>query len=245
MRKFGLLSLILGIVGLTTSLFVIGLLPCIVSLVFGILHIIKIRKSFGKSIAGIACACIGILLSVIMIIAIASPASDSNNDYLDETTIAGMNELTNSSDKDDEYETMPSTENPTTESVSEPSGEDMTEVTTQKPTEKLTVAPTEPQTTKPTVAPTEPQTTKPTVAPTEPQTTKPTVAPTEPQTTKPTVAPTEPQTTSPPSSEILVWIVDNGTRYHCDSSCSNMRSPYQVTIEAAKNKGLTACKRCY
>ena len=209
MRKFGLLSLILGIVGLTTSLFVIGLLPCIVSLVFGILHIIKIRKSFGKSIAGIACACIGILLSVIMIIAIASPASDSNNDYLDETTIAGMNELTNSSDKDDEYETMPSTENPTTESVSEPSGEDMTEVTTQKPTEKLTVAPTEPQT------------------------------------TKPTVAPTEPQTTSPPSSEILVWIVDNGTRYHCDSSCSNMRSPHQVTIETAQGMGLTACKRCY
>ena len=233
MRKFGLLSLILGIVGLTTSLFVIGLLPCIVSLVFGILHIIKIRKSFGKSIAGIACACIGILLSVIMIIAIASPASDSNNDYLDETTIAGMNELTNSSDKDDEYETMPSTENSTTESVSEPSGEDMTEVTTQKPTEK------------PTVAPTEPQTTKPTVAPTEPQTTKPTVAPTEPQTTKPTVAPTEPQTTSPPSSEILVWIVDNGTRYHCDSSCSNMRSPHQVTIETAQGMGLTACKRCY
>ena len=197
MRKFGLLSLILGIVGLTTSLFVIGLLPCIVSLVFGILHIIKIRKSFGKSIAGIACACIGILLSVIMIIAIASPASDSNNDYLDETTIAGMNELTNSSDKDDEYETMPSTENSTTESVSEPSGEDMTEVTTQKPTEK------------------------------------------------PTVAPTEPQTTSPPSSEILVWIVDNGTRYHCDSSCSNMRSPHQVTIETAQGMGLTACKRCY
>ena len=205
MRKFGILSLVLGIVGLTTSLFVIGLIPCIVALIFGILHIIKIRKSLGKSIAGIACGCIGILISVIMIIAIASPTSDSNNGYLDETTIAGIDELTNSSDNNDEYETIPSTENQTTESVTEPSGEDMTEAPTQKPS----------------------------------------VTPTEPQTTKPTVAPTEPQATTPSTAEVLVWIVDNGTRYHCDSSCSNMRSPYQVTLETAKSKGLTACKRCY
>ena len=205
MRKFGVLSLVLGIVGLTTSFFLVGLIFCIVALVFGILYVLKIRKSIGKAIAGMACACVGLLISLIMIIAIVASSSEEYNDFTGETTAS---EITM-----DSSETKPSVES----SPTEPSGEGLTE----------------------------PQTIKPTVAPTEPQTTKPIVVPTEPQTTKPTVEPIDPPTAPPSSTLVLVWIVENGTRYHCDSSCSNMRSPYQVTIEAAKNKGLTACKRCY
>ena len=217
MRKFGVLSLVLGIVGLTTSFFLVGLIFCIVALVFGILYMIKIRKSIGKAIAGMACACVGLLISLIMIIAIVTSSSEEYNDFTGETTASEIQDLSDVYMTTDSFETKPTVESQTTEHFTEPSGEGMTE----------------------------PQTTKPIVVPTEPQTTKPTVVPTEPQTTKPTVEPIDPPTAPPSSTLVLVWIVENGTRYHCDSSCSNMRSPYQVTIEDAKNKGLTACKRCY
>ena len=41
-----------------------------------------------------------------------------------------------------------------------------------------------------------------------------------------------------------VWITASGTKYHLNSSCSNMKSPSNVTIEEAEQKGYTACKKC-
>ena len=44
----------------------------------------------------------------------------------------------------------------------------------------------------------------------------------------------------------LVWIpTKGGKKYHSKSSCSNMDNPNHVTIETAKAKGFTPCKKCY
>lgn len=44
---------------------------------------------------------------------------------------------------------------------------------------------------------------------------------------------------------IMVWISNKGNKYHSKSSCSNMDSPWQVTLEEAQAMGRGACKRCY
>ena len=47
-------------------------------------------------------------------------------------------------------------------------------------------------------------------------------------------------------TDITVWIPTNGgTKYHSSPSCSNMKNPEQVSLEYAKAKGFTACKRCH
>ena len=88
--------------------------------------------------------------------------------------------------------------------------------------------------------PYEEPTEEPTEKPTEKLTQKPTVAPTQKPTEKPTVAPTQSQ------NEGMVWIpTKGGTKYHKDSSCSNMEDPIQVTVEEAIKNNFSACKRCY
>lgn len=43
----------------------------------------------------------------------------------------------------------------------------------------------------------------------------------------------------------MVWIPNSGTKYHDDSSCSNMNSPREVPLEEAEQMGYTPCKKCY
>ena len=43
----------------------------------------------------------------------------------------------------------------------------------------------------------------------------------------------------------MVWIPSSGTKYHSKSSCSNMSSPRQISIEEAQNSGYTPCQRCH
>lgn len=46
--------------------------------------------------------------------------------------------------------------------------------------------------------------------------------------------------------EGMVWVpTSGGTKYHSRSSCGNIQSPIQVSLEQAENNGYTACKRCY
>lgn len=45
--------------------------------------------------------------------------------------------------------------------------------------------------------------------------------------------------------EPIVWIPASGSKYHSNSSCSNMNNPTQVTLSEAQNMGLTPCKKCY
>ena len=44
-----------------------------------------------------------------------------------------------------------------------------------------------------------------------------------------------------------VWIASsgNGTKYHSNPNCSNMKNPIELSIEDAEAKGYTPCKKCY
>lgn len=70
---------------------------------------------------------------------------------------------------------------------------------------------------------------------------------TEPPTTEPPT--TEPPTTEPPTTEVpntpKVWVSNTGSKYHSQSSCSNMKNPRQISLNDAKTRGLDACKKCY
>ena len=47
-------------------------------------------------------------------------------------------------------------------------------------------------------------------------------------------------------TEEMVWIpTHGGKKYHSKSTCSNMKDPEKVTLSKAKQKGFTACKKCY
>jgi hypothetical protein len=62
------------------------------------------------------------------------------------------------------------------------------------------------------------------------------------------VAPAPPASSSQAQSEataVMVWIPQSGSRYHRTSSCSGMNNPSQVSIDVAKQRGFTACGRCY
>lgn len=43
----------------------------------------------------------------------------------------------------------------------------------------------------------------------------------------------------------MVWKTATGKKYHSKSKCGNSKTSVQVTLEQAKNAGLTACKNCY
>lgn len=46
-------------------------------------------------------------------------------------------------------------------------------------------------------------------------------------------------------TEEMVYISSTGSKYHSNQYCSNMNSPRQIAISEAKNRGYTACKKCY
>lgn len=54
-------------------------------------------------------------------------------------------------------------------------------------------------------------------------------------------APQQPQQTQ------MVWIASsgNGTKYHSDPTCSNMKNPTQISIDEAIGRGKTPCSKCY
>lgn len=43
----------------------------------------------------------------------------------------------------------------------------------------------------------------------------------------------------------MVWIPRSGSKYHSNSSCSNMKNPSQVSISQAQASGYEPCKKCY
>ena len=47
-------------------------------------------------------------------------------------------------------------------------------------------------------------------------------------------------------TEQQVWIpTHGGKKYHSRSSCSGMKDPEKVSLSTAKQRGFTACKKCY
>lgn len=51
-------------------------------------------------------------------------------------------------------------------------------------------------------------------------------------------------TSSEEAGEKLVWVSEDGNRYHDKSTCSNMENPWQVTVSEAEAMGRTPCGRC-
>ena len=47
------------------------------------------------------------------------------------------------------------------------------------------------------------------------------------------------------ASEEYVYIPSSGSKYHSNSSCSNMRNPSKVTKSEAEAQGYDPCKKCY
>ena len=52
-------------------------------------------------------------------------------------------------------------------------------------------------------------------------------------------------TTTKTPTETMVWVSGSGKRYHCKSNCSGMKSPKQISLSDAQQRGLTPCKNCY
>lgn len=63
-----------------------------------------------------------------------------------------------------------------------------------------------------------------------------TPTPTKNVTAEPTECPTE-------NPEVLVWITNNGSRYHSNKECSNMKTPSLVPISEVGSR--TPCSKCY
>ena len=54
------------------------------------------------------------------------------------------------------------------------------------------------------------------------------------------------QEISTKKTEEQVWIpTKGGKKYHSKSSCSGMKDPEKVSLSTAKDRGFTACKKCY
>ena len=58
-------------------------------------------------------------------------------------------------------------------------------------------------------------------------------------------APAKQQASAADTKGDMVWISGSGKRYHSSSTCSNMKSPKQISKSDAIAKGLTACSKCY
>ena len=43
----------------------------------------------------------------------------------------------------------------------------------------------------------------------------------------------------------MVWISSSGNKYHSKSTCSGMKSPRQISLDEAIERGFTACKKCH
>ena len=64
----------------------------------------------------------------------------------------------------------------------------------------------------------------------------------------PSIAPAPEPTPAPtiaPTTGGDVWIPNSGTKYHSNSSCSNMRNPSQVSLATAQSMGYTQCSKCW
>ena len=80
----GVLALVFGIIGMLSSCAVVGILPAIIGVIFGIIGIAtKNRK--GMSIAGLVCGCIGVFIFVIAF-SLMGDSDSSNSSNVEEST---------------------------------------------------------------------------------------------------------------------------------------------------------------
>lgn len=73
---------------------------------------------------------------------------------------------------------------------------------------------------------------------------KPDIQQEEPIASEPSDQPEQITSSEDEAGEKLVWVSEDGNRYHDKSTCSNMENPWQVTVSEAEAMGRTPCGRC-
>lgn len=89
----GIASLILGIVGLISCCIIIGIIPCIIGLILGIIALSDKKYSHGTAIAGVVCSGLGIFLFVIvLLVGIFSPEDKNTETNSDSQIVQSQSE---------------------------------------------------------------------------------------------------------------------------------------------------------
>lgn len=78
----GIASLVLGIIGILTSLFIIGIVPAVIGIILGIIALTQKGKVHGTAIAGVACS----IVAVVIFLAALFAFSDDNISDTDATS---------------------------------------------------------------------------------------------------------------------------------------------------------------
>ena len=73
---------------------------------------------------------------------------------------------------------------------------------------------------------------------------KPDIQQEEPIASEPSDQPEQITSSEEEAGEKLVWVSEDGNRYHDKSTCSNMENPWQVTVSEAEAMGRTPCGTC-
>ena len=84
-NKFGTLSLVFGIIGLITVFIAIGIIPCLLGFLFGIIGISKVNRVKGTSIAGIICSSIGMFIFLIIAVSVSSVSNETSSKQISKT----------------------------------------------------------------------------------------------------------------------------------------------------------------
>lgn len=80
-------SMVLGIVGLVLSCVYIGIIPCVIGLIFAIITLTNQSKKNGMAITGLITSIIGILIFIIMLFVPEGDDADTNNPDSQNATI--------------------------------------------------------------------------------------------------------------------------------------------------------------
>lgn len=83
----GVASLVLGIVGMLLSCLIIGIVPCVIAFVLGIIALTQKDKQHGTAIAGIVCASIGVALFIMVCLFIGLNDSDEATRKVETTDV--------------------------------------------------------------------------------------------------------------------------------------------------------------
>lgn len=81
-KGMAIASMVLGIVGLVLSCLVIGIIPCVIGLILGIVVLVKQKAGQGMAIAGIVTSLIGIALFIMVLIGFGSAMSQYESEVI-------------------------------------------------------------------------------------------------------------------------------------------------------------------
>ena len=83
-KGMAIASMVLGIVGLVLSCLVIGIIPCVIGLILGIVVLVKQKAGQGMAIAGIVTSLIGIAFLIMALIGFGSFMSQYGTEIMNQ-----------------------------------------------------------------------------------------------------------------------------------------------------------------